>query len=104
MKTNLFFKKGKQAKAPWALVFLAIATLAAVAFETGRKHALVVHEWGTFTSVQGGDGKLLTWHPLQTSVLPSFVYDWAKPGFNAHSTSPFGAFNKGAMITLQRME
>ena len=36
---------------------------------------LVVHEWGTFTSVAGRDGVSVEWRPLdETSDLPSFVY------------------------------
>lgn len=36
---------------------------------------LVVHEWGTFTSVSGRDGGALSWRPLSfESDLPSFVY------------------------------
>ena len=36
---------------------------------------LVVHEWGTFTSVAGGGGEPLSWRPLSfESDLPSFVY------------------------------
>lgn len=36
---------------------------------------LVVHEWGTFTSVAGRDGRTLVWRPLSfESDLPSFVY------------------------------
>lgn len=60
-----------------------------------------VHEWGTFTSVQGGDGQLLPWHPLQSSELPGFVYDWSKPGLNRGAQQT--GF-KGSLITLQRME
>jgi hypothetical protein len=60
-----------------------------------------VHEWGTFTSVQGGDGQLLPWCPLQSSELPGFVYDWSKPGLN-RGTQLTGF--KGTLITLQRME
>ena len=37
--------------------------------------SLVVHEWGTFTSVAGRDGSKLVWRPLTfESDLPSFVY------------------------------
>lgn len=37
---------------------------------------LVVHEWGTFTSVAGEDGVALEWQPLVgPSDLPDFVYD-----------------------------
>lgn len=37
---------------------------------------LVVHEWGTFTSIAGKNGTSLEWRPLNgASDLPSFVYD-----------------------------
>ena len=40
------------------------------------KDHLVVHEWGTFTSIAGKNGVALEWKPLNgTSDLPSFVYD-----------------------------
>jgi len=39
---------------------------------------VVVHEWGTFTSVAGSDGASLEWRPLSgPSDLPSFVYTTA---------------------------
>ncbi len=39
------------------------------------KPRFVVHEWGTFTTVSGGDGVALEWRPLSgPSDLPSFVY------------------------------
>jgi hypothetical protein len=34
----------------------------------------VVHEWGTFTSVQGRDGKQAWWLPHLKTDLPQFVY------------------------------
>jgi len=64
----------------------------------------VVHEWGTFTSVQGADGVLLPWNPLETTQLPRFVHDWNKPGLGRR---PAGALNhetKSLFVTLQRME
>jgi len=63
---------------------------------------LTVHEWGTFTSLQGGNGQLISWRPLKTSELPGFVYSWTNPGFGRFS--PVMAGGKGEMITLQRME
>jgi len=37
---------------------------------------LVVHEWGTFTSIAGKNGESLEWRPLNgASDLPGFVYD-----------------------------
>src|SRR5437016_744828 len=60
----------------------------------------VAHEWGTFTSVQGGDGELLYWHPLQNTELPGFVYNWTKAGLNRGGlVGP-----KIGLVTLQRME
>src|SRR5262245_50900352 len=36
---------------------------------------LVVHEWGTFTSIAGKDGVVLEWRPLNAPIdLPSFVH------------------------------
>jgi len=70
---------------------------------SGPYKGLVAHEWGTFTSVQGGDGILLDWRPLETSRLPSFVYRWNKPGLGRVSTQG-GGFGKTVISTLQRME
>src|SRR6266480_1526936 len=39
------------------------------------KNPLVVHEWGTFTSISGVDGVALEWRPLNGSTdLPGFVH------------------------------
>lgn len=38
-------------------------------------HTLVVHEWGTFTSIAGKNGIALEWRPLNGSIdLPKFVH------------------------------
>ncbi len=43
---------------------------------------LVVHEWGTFTSVAGADGSAIQWDALGCkSDLPSFVSDFGYRGF-----------------------
>jgi len=63
----------------------------------------VAHEWGTFTSVQGADGALLNWRPLQSSRLPNFVYDWTKPGLGRQPGAQVFP-SKSALVTLQRME
>jgi hypothetical protein len=39
----------------------------------------VVHEWGTFTSVQGADGVQMIWNPQIAPDLPKFVYDVMHP-------------------------
>jgi hypothetical protein len=59
----------------------------------------IAHEWGTFTSVQGGDGIALEWNPLVITELPGFVYD--------HRTGGRGdaeLVSKSAYPRLQRME
>jgi hypothetical protein len=63
----------------------------------------VVHEWGTFTSVQGTDGQLVEWRPLESSSLPQFVYNWYHPGPGRRDASGLTA-SKAAISTLQRME
>ncbi|HEY3763470.1 MAG TPA: hypothetical protein VGN23_17125 [Verrucomicrobiae bacterium] len=65
-----------------------------------------VHEWGTFTDVQGGDGRLLSWRPLQTSELPGFVRNWQNAGMNRRFADIDGKpfIGKGGMVTLQRLE
>jgi hypothetical protein len=87
-----------------AFVFAAAAALAALA-QSPTGH-LAVHEWGTFTSFQGSDGTVLPWKPLVTSQLPSFVYDWQRPGLPRHSLllNSDGTFGKGRVASLQRME
>lgn len=56
---------------------LVIAVLVPISFVALRGQTasdLVVHEWGTFTSVAGPDGQAVPWHPLSgSSDLPCFV-------------------------------
>jgi len=60
------------------------------------KSGLIVHEWGTFTSVAAQDGSALIWRPLSVeSDLPSFVYSvdqggtWRGRGLRYPSKSGF---------------
>ena len=69
-----------------------------------QSSSMVAHEWGTFTSFQGGDGVLLSWKPLQTSKLPKFVYNWNTAGFGRQPTSMMLLAGKGSLVSLQRME
>ncbi len=79
-------------------------SLLALAALTRKSHTgYVAHEWGTFTSVQGGDGTLLEWKPVESSRLPEFVYNWYKPGFGRQPAGKL-AFTKAELLTLQRME
>src|ERR1043166_53648 len=90
-------------------ILFALGLLVAVAGSSGLlmaarpAPAYVAHEWGTFTSVQGSDGVLLDWRPLETSRLPKFVYDWTRPGANRQVGASL-IFGKGGLVTRQRME
>ncbi len=43
---------------------------------------LIAHEWGTFTSVAGQDGKAVEWSPLSLPIdLPNFVEHFSYLGF-----------------------
>ncbi len=64
---------------------------------------MTVHEWGTFTSFQGGDGKLLPWQPLVTSHLPDFVHSVGKPGPGAKIEN-ISIAGKFSLMALQRLE
>src|SRR3989441_8742260 len=82
---------------------LGIGMIGGIGFGLRGHEGFVAHEWGTFTSVQGGDGVLLDWRPLESSRLPKFVYDWQNPGLNRRAAGNL-AFGKIGMLTLQRME
>ena len=44
--------------------------------------SLTAHEWGTFTSIAGGDGQAVEWSPLTGSTdLPRFVEHFRNVGF-----------------------
>lgn len=86
---------GAPALAVSALVLSAVALRAE---EADRGY--VAHEWGTFTSIQGGDGVLLNWNGIATSDLPGFVYDWQRAGVKPLVTY----LDKGTLSALQRME
>lgn len=96
----------KKLRSPKYLVCTGIACVTAITLFAGflnrsSSGGYTAHEWGTFTSVQGGDGALLDWRPLETSRLPGFVYNWNHPGLNRQMRPTFG---KAGMIALQRME
>lgn len=57
-----------------ALVFVAVTSRSSI-IASGAGTDLVVHEWGTFTSVTGREGEALIWRPLSfESDLPPFIY------------------------------
>jgi hypothetical protein len=81
-----------------------VASFIAVIFWTivatsDEPNQLIVHEWGTFTTIAGEDGLALEWRPLvDKSDLPGFVHDHNAPGFR-HPGS-----EKQDLSALVRME
>jgi hypothetical protein len=64
---------------------------------------LVVHEWGTFTSVVGDDGVPVPWRPLSVSDdLPGFVYRVPSPGVPALQEA--GRSLKALLPAIARLE
>ena len=55
---------------------LAAAALLTAAFSlhAATDDPFVVHEWGTFTTVQSADGEQISWTPPASVDLPAFVY------------------------------
>lgn len=73
-----------------AMLILALAAVVAAgaqpagAQEPVNEGGFVVHEWGTFTSVAGKDGKAVAWSPLTgPPELPDFVERFNIPGFKS---------------------
>ncbi len=57
------------------LYTVSLALVACAMCMTGANNLGAVHEWGTFTSVAGGDGSAIRWQPLAgPSDLPCFVH------------------------------
>lgn len=87
---------------------LALSCLAARACgDYATSDNFVVHEWGTFTSIQGTDGIPISWQSLNSGDLPDFVYNRTR----ANDAAALGIPNiislakgKGEMSMLQRME
>jgi hypothetical protein len=76
-----------------ALVAAGVLIVAATAATTSRDpRPVTVHEWGTFTSIAGKDGRAVPWRPLTGPPdLPSFVRD-------------SGVQGKGTLTGTVRME
>ncbi len=85
-----------------AIALLLVLTLTAAAQDRPR---LVVHEWGTFTSVSGSSGVALEWRPLAgPSDLPSFVYDATRPRPTTGPSDYDPRQRKKRMVCTVRME
>jgi hypothetical protein len=91
-------------KIPLTLLSLATATAvyACGGYDT-IPVAPIVHEWGTFTSVQGGDGLMIRWHAQQIGDLPRFVHNWLQPDLGRQTKTEL-FLGKAGLSGLQRME
>jgi hypothetical protein len=65
---------------------------------------LVVHEWGTFTSVQGADGTVLEGLQHEEETLPGFVYSRSKVRACPLRESGFKGLEVPATHVTQKME
>lgn len=66
------------------------------------KERLVVHEWGTFTSIAGKDGVALEWRPLNgASDLPKFVHTIQEGGDGLRHRVPQGKSNLTASVRME---
>jgi len=84
----------KTALTAFALVSFSLLAVADAADPATADYT--VHEWGTFTSVQGADGVQMPWNPPVAADLPGFVYTRSKiPGLAPGKTGTFA---------LQRLE
>ncbi len=74
------------------LLTVAFLTSAFAAEIVPTRDTLVVHEWGTFTSVAGANGDAVSWAPLaETPDLPCFV----------HRLSPLDIKSADAMVRME---
>jgi len=88
---------------PRTISLLAVTTLLLTASAAPEK-GYVAHEWGTFTSVQGADGKQLDWNPLTVSELPGFVYHLGNAGGGERASTLRFLTAKTGFVMRQRME
>jgi hypothetical protein len=58
-----------------SLLIAGLSALTLVVAAPPRTGGLTVHEWGTFTSVAGDDGKSVLWSALGKRDLPEFIED-----------------------------
>jgi hypothetical protein len=57
-----------------SLLAIGLAVSGPARAQTGVAPGLIAHEWGTFTSVAGQDGRAVEWSPLSLPIdLPEFV-------------------------------
>jgi hypothetical protein len=76
-----------------AILFALTFSLRHASAKQIAQNDLTVHEWGTFTSIEGPDGRAMDWLPLRGSTdLPDFVEHFREVAF------------KGGLCGTVRME
>jgi hypothetical protein len=88
------------------ILLLMVTAAFLVAAKNPVKHddpnAVVVHEWGTFTSIAGRNGEAVDWTPLGgTTDLPCFVHRLPNGNLNSNIKGPVYA---GGLSATVRME
>jgi hypothetical protein len=88
------------------ILLLMIAATILVSAKNPVKHddpnAVIVHEWGTFTSIAGRNGEAVEWTPLGgTTDLPCFVHRLPNGNNNSNIKGPVYA---GGLSATVRME
>jgi hypothetical protein len=87
------------------LLLLALLALQPPVFAADEPaQTYLVHEWGTFTSVQGADGIQMVWNPFVNWELPAFVYELNRPSGALRRQSLVADDAKSAFASLQRLE
>jgi hypothetical protein len=77
---------------------------AAAAFPASAAEPFVAHEWGTFTSVQGGEGTQINWRPFIKTDLPDFVYSRESSNGGIRGVRLLFDGGKGSTSGFVRME
>lgn len=81
---------------------LVLALLTAFAPHSPAPSRFVVHEWGTFTNLQGSDGVALEGLDHEEEALPGFVHDLLDPAEVRHERVGKGGVD--AVRVFQKME
>jgi hypothetical protein len=85
-------------------VVASLVTCCVAADAAAPTDPLIVHEWGTFTSVQGGNGVQVQWMPLVKTDLPDFVYSRNVDNGGITGVTLVDRGDKGSLPAVVRLE
>jgi hypothetical protein len=92
---------GEYAMKPFLLLAASMLSFSLSALPLAAQTPLVVHEWGTFTTMQGSDGERLSGLYLEEEELPEFVYHYG--GFSPDGSGAKG-IHKPVLAATVKME